>query len=119
MEMMRHFWDAAIKVDPSASEMDSGQRFAICKPDNLHALFHAEGLADIEVIPIDIQTQFRDFDDYWLPFLAAQGSVSKYLRGLSEETLTAVRNQLQQQLPTKDDGAIPLVARAWAVKGKT
>jgi SAM-dependent methyltransferase len=118
MEMMRHFWDAAITVDPSASELDAGQRFEICKPDNLRALFQAIGLTDVEVMPIDIQTHFKDFDDYWLPFLAAQGSVSKYLRGLSEEMLSAVRNQLQQQLPTADDGSIPLIARAWAVKGK-
>jgi len=118
MEMMRHFWDAAVKVDPSANEMDAGQRFTICKPDNLRALFQSVDLKAIEVIPIDIQTQFRDFDDYWLPFLGAQGSVSKYLRGLDDETRTALRDQLQKQLPVLDDGGIPLVARAWAVKGK-
>lgn len=117
MEMMRHFWDAANKVDPSASEMDAGQRFTICKPDNLRSLFEAVGLNGVEVKPIDIQTQFRDFDDYWLPFLGAQGSVSRYLRGLSEETRTALRDQLQRQLPTADDGQISLIARAWAVKG--
>jgi ubiquinone/menaquinone biosynthesis C-methylase UbiE len=118
MEMMRHFWDAASKVDPSAHEMDAGQRFTLCKPDNLRSLFQAVGLTAVEVIPIDIQTRFTDFDDYWTPFLAAQGSVSRYLRGLSEDTRTALRDQLQRQLPTSDDGAIPLVARAWAVKGK-
>ena len=118
MEMMRHFWDAAIAVDPSAKDMDAGGRFDICKPDNLRALFQDIGLTDVEVMPIDVQTHFSDFNDYWLPFLAAQGSVSKYLRGLSEETLNAVRNQLQIQLPTADDGSIPLIARAWAVKGQ-
>jgi SAM-dependent methyltransferase len=118
MEMMRHFWDAAIKVDPSASEMDPGQRFTICKPDNLRSVFQSVGLTAIEVIPIDIQTRFKDFDDYWLPFLAAQGSVSKYMRALNDETRTALRDQLQRQLPTADDGTIPMVARAWAVKGK-
>jgi hypothetical protein len=118
MEMMRHFWDAAIKVDPSAKEMDSGQRFTICNPDNLRSLFQSVNLTAVEVIPIDIQTHFKDFDDYWLPFLAAQGSVSKYLRALNDETRTALRDQLQRQLPITDDGAISLVARAWAVKGE-
>jgi SAM-dependent methyltransferase len=118
MEMMRHFWEAAIKVDPTASEMDAGQRFTICNPDNLRSLFQSLDLKMIDVIPIDIQTQFADFDDYWLPFLGAQGSVSKYLRGLNDETRAALRNQLQKQLPTTDDGRIPLVARAWAVKGR-
>lgn len=118
MEMMRHFWDAAIKVDPAASEMDAGQRFAICEPDNLHALFQSLHLTAVETIPIDIPTRFTDFADYWLPFLGAQGSVSKYLRGLNDETLNALRNQLQGQLPVAGDGSISLVARAWAVKGK-
>jgi ubiquinone/menaquinone biosynthesis C-methylase UbiE len=118
MEMMRHFWDAAIKVDASAAEADAGQRFTICKPDSLRSLFQAVDLQSVEVVPIDIQTQFQSFDDYWLPFLGAQGSVSKYLRSIADETRTALRNQLQSQLPVLDDGTIRLVARAWAVKGK-
>ncbi len=118
MEMMRHFWDAAIKVDPAASEMDARQRFTLCEPDNLRALFQSVDLTEVEVIPIDVQTHFKNFDDYWLPFLGAQGSVSKYLRGMTDETRAALRDQLQRQLPIAADGSIGLVARAWAVKGK-
>ncbi|MBI5667175.1 MAG: class I SAM-dependent methyltransferase [Chloroflexi bacterium] len=117
MEMMRHFWDAAMQVDPAAHEMDAGQRFTICHPDNLRALFQSVGLEAVDVIAIDVQTRFRDFEDYWQPFLGAQGSVSKYLRGLNDERRTALRDQLHRQLPTTDDGGIPLMARAWAVKG--
>jgi len=117
MEMMRHFWDAAIRVDPAARELDAGQRFAICEPDNLRALFEAVGLKSVDVIPIDIQTRFQNFDDFWLPFLGAQGSVSTYLRGITAETRDALRDQLQRQLPAAGDGSISLMARAWAVKG--
>lgn len=119
MEMMRHFWDAAITVDESAREMDAGQQFPIAKPDNLRALFESLGLQAVEVMPIDVQTRFTDFDDYWLPFLSAQGSVSKYLRALSADTRNAIRDQLQKQLPIADDGTIALIARAWAIKGNT
>lgn len=118
MEMARYFWDAAIKIDPSAKEMDAGQQFTICKPDNLRSLFQSVDLSAVEVIPIDIQTHFKDFDDYWLPFLGAQGSVSKFLHGLSDEMRTALRTQLQNRLPMAPDGSISLVARAWSVKGK-
>lgn len=118
MEMMRHFWDAAIQVDPAASEMDAGGRFAICEPKALCTLYESVGLSAVDTIPIDIPTRFENFDDYWRPFLGAQGSVSKYLRGLNEELLTAVREQLRKQLPTANDGSISLIARAWAVKGK-
>lgn len=118
MEMMRHFWDAATVVDPAAGEMDAGQRFEICKPDNLRAAFEAAGLNAVEVTPIDVETRFKDFDDFWLPFLGAQGSVSKYLRSLSDEMRTALRDQLQKQLPIGEDGSITLTARAWAAKGQ-
>src|SRR5688500_10230853 len=82
MEMMRHFWGAAIHIDPSAAELDAGKLFTICRPGPLTELFEGVGLQDVAFIPIDIQTVFSDFDDFWLPFLEAQGSVSKYLRGL-------------------------------------
>lgn len=118
MQMMRHFWDAAIQVDPTAAEADAGGRFAICHPDNLRLLFQSVGLNAVDVIPIDIETRFQNFDDYWLPFLRAQGSVYKYLHSLTDETLTTIRDQLQKQLPTADDGTIPLIARAWAVRGQ-
>jgi ubiquinone/menaquinone biosynthesis C-methylase UbiE len=117
MEMMRHFWDAAIQVDPASRELDAGQRFAICEPNNLRALFESINLQAVDVIPIDIDTRFKDFDDYWLPFLGAQGSVAKYLPGLNDTTRDAIRDQLQRQLPVTEHGEISLVARAWAVKG--
>jgi SAM-dependent methyltransferase len=117
MEIMRQFWDAAIKVDPSAAAMDSNKQFPICHPDNLRTLFETTGLQQLEVIPIDIQAKFRDFDDYWLPFLGAQGSVSKYLLSLDEMAKNALTAQLRKQLPINADGSIQLTARAWAVKG--
>jgi SAM-dependent methyltransferase len=117
MEMMRHFWDAADQVDEAARSMDAGRRFTICEPDNLRALYQNAGLNAVDVIAIDVPTRFKSFDDFWLPFLGAQGSVSKYLRGLSAETLNAIRDQLQRQLPVANDGGIALNARAWAVKG--
>jgi ubiquinone/menaquinone biosynthesis C-methylase UbiE len=119
MEMMRHFWDAAIKIDSSAIELDSGKRFTICHPDNLKSLFEGEGLKAVDVIALDIQAVFKNFEDYWQPFVAAQGSVSKYLRSLNQESQNAIRDQLQKQLPIEEDGTIHLITRAWAIKGLT
>lgn len=118
MQMMRHFWDAAAVVDPASKAFDAGTRFVICDPNNLQALFATVGLQNIEVTPIDIQTTFSDFDDFWLPFLAAQGSVSKYLHSLDENRRNAIQQQLRQQLPINPDNTIHLTARAWAVKGR-
>ncbi len=117
MEIMRQFWEAAITVDPSAAEFDSGNQFPVCNPDNLQSLFAATALTNIEITPIDIQARFKDFDDYWLPFLGAQGSVSKYLLSLDARAKNALTDQLRKQLPFNADGSIDLIARAWAIKG--
>jgi len=117
MEIMRQFWDAAITIDPPAAELDSAKQFPICQPENLKSLFETTVLKDIEIMPLDIQASFKDFDDYWLPFLGAQGSVSKYLLSLDETAKNALTVQLRKQLPINPDGSIQLTARAWAVKG--
>jgi len=116
MEMIRHFWEAAIAIDPTAAELDSGKQFPICQPDNFRALFEQEALNDIELIPIDVQARFTNFEDFWLPFLGAQGSVSKYLRSLDRDTLSRISEQLHKQLPLNSDGTIDLILRAWAIK---
>ena len=119
MEMMRYFWDAAISLDPVASEMDSGKRFTICRPEALRTLFQEVGMEEVEVTALDVECHFQDFDDYWLPFLGAQGSVSRYIQSLNETQRTALRAQLLNQLPINNDGTIDLIARVWAVKGIT
>jgi trans-aconitate methyltransferase len=117
MEMMRHFWDAAAVVDPASRALDPGQRFAIAKPEALRVAFEAADLAQVETTAIDIETIFQDFDDYWAPILGAQGSLSKYVRDMSDATRAALQNQLRAQLPIRTDGTILLKGRAWAVKG--
>lgn len=79
MQLMRYFWDAAVALDPAASLLDEGQRFPICQPEPLLQLFRADGLRSVEVRMIDVPTAFRDFEDYWLPFLGGQGLSVAYV----------------------------------------
>lgn len=117
MQLMRHFWNAAAALDPAATAQDEGRRFPICQPGPLASLFDAAGLTQVEVRPIDIDTDFRDFDDYWSPFLGGQGPAPGYAMSLSEDQRTALRERIRSALPTALDGTIPLVARAWAIRG--
>src|SRR5215212_2693000 len=119
MELMRRFWDAAVALDPGARELDEGQRFgAFCQPENLASLFRGAGLRRVETCAVDVPTLFRDFDDYWTPFLGGQGPAPGYAVALSEDHRTALRERIRADLPISDDGSIPLVARAWAVRGE-
>lgn len=118
MQFMRHFWDAAVALDPAAAILDEGSRFPICRPEPLATLLWAAGLADVVAWPIDVATHFRDFDDYWLPFLSGQGPAPGYVAALGEEPRAALRERLRATLPTAPDGSIPLIARAWAARGQ-
>ena len=70
MQMMRYFWDAAKDMDPAAREQDEGERFQeLASLKGLGGLFDLAGLSDVRSCSIDIPTIFRDFDDYWGPFL--------------------------------------------------
>jgi hypothetical protein len=117
MQMMRHFWNAAAALDPAARDLDEGRRFPICQPEPLRELFQNAGLREVEVRSIDIAADFRDFVDYWSPFLGGQGPAPGYAMSLSDERRAALRERIRAGLPFALDGSIPLVARAWAVRG--
>jgi len=119
MELMRYFWDAAVALNPAAHELDEGRRFPICQPEPLTELFAQSGLHDVEVRSIDAPTHFRDFDDYWSPFLGGQAPAPGYAMSLNEERRGELRDRIRSTLPVAKDGAIRLIARAWAVRGRT
>jgi SAM-dependent methyltransferase len=117
MQLMRYFWDAAGALDSRAWELDEGRRFPLCKPGPLTHLFQASGLEEVEVRAIDVPTVFRDFEDYWSPFLGGQAPAPGYAMSLSEERRAALRERIRASLPTNSQGEHHLVARAWAVRG--
>ena len=79
--------------------------------------FREIDLRDVGVRAIDAPTPFRDFDDYWTPFLGGQGPAPAYCMSLDEGRRAALRDRIRSRLPFGADGSIHLVARAWAVKG--
>jgi SAM-dependent methyltransferase len=118
MELMRSFWDAAVALDPSARDLDEGVRFPLCDPGELAALWRAAGLDAVETTALDVATPFRDFDDYWSPFLGGQGPAPTYLMSLPGSQRMVLRDAVRSSLPIAADGSIPMAARAWAVKGR-
>jgi hypothetical protein len=112
MAMLRHFWDAALELDPAAP--DEGARFPLCQPATLADLWRAAGLTAVQVRAIVVSMVFADFDAYWRPFLGGQGPAPGYLASLSVSERESLRALLRERLPERD---IRLTARAWAVRG--
>jgi len=117
MQMMRHFWDAAIAVSPNDGKLDQAERFPLCEPGPLQRLFERTGLKSVTVCAIDIPTVFRDFDDYWKPFLGQTGAAPTYLASVGDEVQERIRLCLKSRLASTRGGPIELTARAWAVQG--
>lgn len=118
MELMRYFWDAAVELDPQrAGTLDEGVRFPICHPDRLATLFSDGGLEKVQTTAIDVPTVFRDFDDYWQPFLGGQAPAPSYAMSLGPERREQLRELIRSRLPVRAGRRIHLIARAWAVKG--
>lgn len=118
MELLNRFWDVAVTIDPAASALHQAIRFPNSTAEALRRQFVTTGFVDIESVPIEIETHFRDFDDYWKPFLGGQGAAPTYLMSLDEADRQILRDRLFKSLPIQDDGSIRMEARAWAVKGK-
>ncbi|MEU4245994.1 class I SAM-dependent methyltransferase [Amycolatopsis sp. NPDC026612] len=118
MELIRRFWDVATELDPDkAAELDEGRRFTLCRPEPFGRLWTEAGFTAVSVGEIEIPTVFTDFDDYWQPFLGAQGPAPSYLATLPEVHRDRIRDLLRSRLPANPDGSIPLSARAWVVRG--
>lgn len=118
MEMMRHFWDAAAAVDPASRSLDEGVRFPLCREPALAQLLAAAGVHQVATGATDLPTVFRDFEDYWDPFLGAQGPAPMYCASLTPQKRAELRDALQRRLPIAPDGSIRLVARVLAARGR-
>lgn len=118
MQFVRHFWDAAIALDPAAARLDQGRLYPLCHPDRLRELFRAPGLKSIRVQALEIPTVFRNFADYWTPIEVGHGRASEYLATLTSMARERLCGSVRARLPIEPDGSIPLRARAWAIDSR-
>jgi SAM-dependent methyltransferase len=119
MQILRHFWDAAIALDAGAAALDEANRSATWRPAALRTLFRAAGLRDVVVSQVEVPAVFASFDEYWQPFLGGQGTVGSYAVSLSEPARRRLASALARRLPSGPDGTVPLTVRAWTVHGLT
>ena len=117
MQMMRHFWDAAIAISPNDARLDQAERFPLCQPEPLQALFERNQLKSVSVQALDIPTVFQNFTDFWRPFLGNTGPAPTYLASVSDDVREQIRLTLKSRLAPIPDQPIELSARAWAVRG--
>jgi SAM-dependent methyltransferase len=116
MTLLRRFWDAAVALDPSATDRDEGRCMPFCTPEQIRALWSAADLSDIEVSPVVVAADYDGFEDLWSPLELGVGPSGAYATSLPPERRSALKQELRDRLGVAD-GPFRLTARAWAVTG--
>ncbi len=112
IEFMRKFWNAAIALDPSAADLAENKRFPFCTRAGLTEIVQNAELRNIKVTQLEVETVFRDFNDFWQPFTLGTGPAPGYCASLDPRARERLREKLRLELPGAEDGLITLKARA-------
>jgi ubiquinone/menaquinone biosynthesis C-methylase UbiE len=117
MTMLRTFWDAAVKLDPAASQRHE-RNMPFSRQGELSSLWRKRGLRQVEETGLTVTLNFVSFDDYFTPFLAGVGPSGSYTAGLGPDRQKVLAAQLRSELLGEGpDRQFSMQARAWAVKG--
>jgi SAM-dependent methyltransferase len=117
MRMLRAFWDAAVRTDMSAEQLDE-RYMPLCRAGELTQLWKRAGLEHVDEQPLEVNLNFSSFADYWDPFLLGQGPAGAYVRKLDRERVQALRSAVKRELSVgSETAAFSLPARVWAVRG--
>jgi ubiquinone/menaquinone biosynthesis C-methylase UbiE len=113
MQMLRTYWETARALDPGLE----GETSPFGKLDELERLWRRLGFADVVAGPIEVESEYRDFDELWGSFLGGVGPAGEYASKLSEDDRNELRDEYRRRLG-EPGGAFALQARAWAVRGR-
>jgi SAM-dependent methyltransferase len=115
MTMMRAFWDSARDVDPDAP--DEGRTMRYRNDGELGDLWRRVGLHDVETGALDVEAEYDDYDDLWVPFTAGIGPAGAFCASLDGERQEVLRRAVFRRLG-EPQGSFTLTARAWYARAR-
>ncbi len=97
MPHQRMFWDTAAMLDPAAVKVRA-HTFSrpMTRKGDLAALFTAAGLEQVSESSASVWMDFADFADFWDPIAGGEGTLGKYVLGLSAERRAALESHLRE-----------------------
>lgn len=114
MEMLRHFWDAALEIDRDAPDEARTLRFG--RSGEIAGLFESAGLVDVRELTLSVASTYSGFDELWSGFLAGVGPAGAYCVALEDERRDLLRSVLFTRLGEPTD-SLTLGAVAICVVG--
>lgn len=116
MEMLRHFWDAALTVDADAPDEARVLRFG--REGELAAWLTDAGFVDVEEVDLHVSAEYSDFGELWAGFRHGIGPAGAYCRSLTDETRASVEREMFRRVGSPT-GGFSLAATARAAKGRS
>jgi len=126
-------WDAGGGVlvnrmfcDTAAALDDSGEAFRrvtfsrpMTNPGELTRAWHSARLLEVEEATLTIRMEFKDFADYWAPYIGGDGPYAAYVSTLDPGAQTVLGEAVRSAfLGGGSDGPRSFTASAWAVVGR-
>ncbi len=85
MEMLRHFWAAALVVDPSAPADAHILRFG--RKGEVAGLLVAAGLVDVSETTLRVRSGYRSFEELWAGFMTGIGPAASFCVSLPSRSV--------------------------------
>jgi SAM-dependent methyltransferase len=117
MTLLRHFWDAAVALDPAAGDVDEGRTMPFCTANTLGDLWAEAGLEQVSVGEAVVDADYQSLDDLWQPLESGVGPAGAYVALLEPSQRAALREELGRRLGI-GDAPFRLAARAWIATGR-
>lgn len=115
MQMLRHFWDAALTVDPGAPDEARTLRFG--REGEIAELLDTAGFRNTTETTLTVTSTYADADELWSGFLAGIGPAGAYCLSLSEDARSMVREELHRGLGSPTGGfTLQAVARCTSAR---
>jgi hypothetical protein len=112
MEMLAIYWESVRAFDPGVS----GESRSFGTLEELQRLWLDRGLVNVEARPLEVSTEYEDFDELWSSFLLGVGPAGEYVASLATHQQAALRDEYRRRLG-EPSRTFTLRARTWAVRG--
>ena len=116
MEMLRHFWDAALTVDPDAPTEARTLRFG--RPGEIVEVFEGAGLVDIVESELAVSSTYDNFDELWSSVLEGIGPAGAFALSLPHDRREQLGRALYERVG-EPAGPFTLGAVARCAIGRT
>jgi len=121
MTGMRMVLDTVAALSEAGRQLRSKYVFQpMTQPGEMRQAFIEQGLEQVEQDQLLLRMDYENFDEFWAPFSAGEGSIGKFVGTLGRDELgrvtAAVRDAYEAGRP---DGPRSFASLAWACRGVT